>query len=137
MRIVQNNGGMTNLDKPDRNNCTVRSLAIAYNIPYLKAYELCKAAGREDNKGFYTNKIMNHVWKKGYKYMKVGVGRKGMTIRRFLEQNPIGIFLCTRRGHAFTVIHGEVHDTTPNTERQIVTSAYLVFRRDANGVIQI
>jgi hypothetical protein len=128
MRIVQNNGGMTNLDKPDRNNCTVRSLAIAYNIPYLKAYQLCKAAGRKDNRGFYTNKIMNHVWKKGYKYTKVRIGRKGMTIRKFLEKNPIGIFLCTRRGHAFTIIHGEIHDIVTNTERQIITSAYLILR---------
>jgi hypothetical protein len=130
MRIVQNNGGMTNLDKPDRANCTVRSLAIAYNIPYLKAYELCKAAGRKDNRGFYTHKLMQYIWDQGYKYMKVGVGRKGITLRRFLEQNPVGIFICTRRGHAFTVIHGEVHDTISNSERQIVTSAYLVFRKD-------
>lgn len=130
MRIVQNNGGATNLDKPDRNNCTVRALAIAYNIPYKAAYELCKAAGRKDNRGFYTNKLMKYIWDQGYKYMKVGVGRKGITLRRFLEINPVGIFICTRRGHAFTVIHGEIHDTVTNSERQIVTSAYLVFRKN-------
>jgi hypothetical protein len=128
MRTVQNNGGMTNFDKKDRANCTVRSFAIAYNIPYHKAYLLCKEAGRKDNRGFYTNKIMKYAWNRGYKYMVTRVGRKGMTIRKFLEKNPVGIFLCTRRGHAFTIIHGEIHDTTPNTERQIITSAYLILR---------
>lgn len=127
MRVIQNSGGDNTKEK---NTCTVRSLAIAYNIPYSKAHKLCKAAGRMDNKGYYMNKIMSYVWNKGYKYIKIGVGRKGITLRRFLEQNPIGIFICTRRGHAFTVIHGEVHDMTTNTERQIVTSAYLVLRKD-------
>lgn len=134
MRIVHNSGGDNTKEK---NNCTVRAFAIAYDIPYIKAHEICKAAGRKDDRGFFMNKIMKYAWNKGYKYMMVGVGRKGITLRRFLEQNPIGIFLCTRRGHAFTIIHGEVHDTVTNSERQIVTSAYLVFRKDSSGVIRI
>lgn len=112
----------------DKNYCTIRALAIAFKLPYEVAYTIGKFAGREQGKGYYMEKILKvNRFILGLKYKPYDVG-KGITIRRFLEKNMVGKFIVTRREHAFAIIHGEIHDITLNTERQIIQSAYEIIQ---------
>jgi hypothetical protein len=128
MRIVENDGGMENSSIRDTNYCTIRSIAIAFKIPFEEAYLIGKEAGRKHGQGFYLCILMNFL-KRNTRYnnfKRVKLNPNGITIRRFLENNPIGKFICGRRGHAFSIIHGEIQDLADNTERQIIKEAYEV-----------
>lgn len=112
----------------DKNYCTIRAIAIAFKLPYEAAYAIGRFAGRKHGCGYYMENIMSVIQKHiGYKFKIYDVG-KGITIRRFLEKNTIGKFIVTRREHAFAIIHGEIHDTTLNTERQIIQTAYEIIQ---------
>lgn len=126
MRIVENDGGMKNSSIQDRNYCTIRSIAIAFKIPFEEAYLIGKKAGRKHGEGFYLSELMMFLHKNTQydNFKKVRLKPNGITIRRFLEQYPIGRFVCGRRGHAFAIIHGEIQDITDNSERQIIQEAY-------------
>jgi len=128
MRVIYSDGGMKDSGIEDKNYCTIRAIAIAFKLPYKVAYEIGDYAGREHGKGYYMERIMKCVLHfTGYKFKPYNVG-KGITIRRFLEKNTIGKFIVTRRSHAFAIIHGEIHDSTLNTERQIIQTAYEIIQ---------
>ena len=128
MRIIQNDGGMKYSSIKDENYCTIRSIAIAFNLQFEEAYLIGKHAGRKHGQGFHLSELMNFMFSKTpyNKIVRVRLKSNGITIRRFIENYPIGKFICGRRGHAFAVIHGEIHDITHNTERQIVQEAYKI-----------
>ena len=124
MRIVISDGGKGQMQ--ENNDCVVRALAICYKIPYPQAHAIVKEAGRKDFRGFYVSVLFDHLMKKGFRFFKYKM-KKNPTIRRFLEDNPVGIFYCNIRGHAFAVIHGEIHDSACITrDRQIIQSAYMI-----------
>lgn len=110
----------------DNNYCTIRSIAIAFKIPFEEAYLIGKKAGRKHGEGFYLSELMKFLYNNTRydNFQRIKLKSNGITIRRFIENYPIGKFVCGRRGHAFAVIHGEIQDTTPNTERQIIQEAY-------------
>lgn len=113
-------------------DCTVRALAIAINLPYEVAHKICKDKfGREDRKGFY---IEEHFWKlkkvdrmdvfyaskeefkrwygkKSFKHAKFNTDYtgKGITVSRFIKDNPNGTFIVTVSGHAFTIKDGLIY----------------------------
>jgi hypothetical protein len=127
MRIISNDGGMKGSSIDDWNCCTIRSIAIAFKIPFQEAYMIGRKAGRQHGKGFHLSLLMFYLQcKTQYRFKLVKLKSNGLTIRRFLEQHPIGRFVCGRRGHAFAIVHGEIQDATSNTERQIVQEAYEV-----------
>jgi hypothetical protein len=128
MKVLPNDGGWRNSNIIDTNNCSVIALAIAFNIHYRIADEISNNAGRKRNKGFHIHKLMEYIKREtNLKFKKIRLENK-ITIRKFLEKNPIGRFIVVRNHHAFAVICGEIHDMVEtNTERQMVYQAYEVF----------
>jgi len=128
MKIIYSDGGMKESGIKDKNYCTIRAIAIAFKIPYEVAYAIGRFSGRKHRQGYYMENIMSVIQKHiGYRFKLYDVGN-GITIRRFLEKNTIGKFIVTRRQHAFAIIHGEIHDATDNSERQIIQSAYEIIQ---------
>ena len=106
---VTTDGGLAESGIVDRNNCTVRALAIAANVPYKFADEIATKAGRKRNKGMHTFKLMQHASISGIKSQSSGLGRS-ITVARFLQLNPQGRFVCRISKHAFAVVDGVIHD---------------------------
>lgn len=104
---VQNDGGKSAAGIKDKNNCTVRALAIAANLPYEFADKIATEAGRKRNKGMQTGDLMSLAATKG-----VASNRNtcAMTLKRFLQMYPTGRYVCRKAKHAFAVIDGVVHD---------------------------
>ena len=129
MKVILSDGGFKKSKIKDTNNCTVVAIANAFNISYLIADEILNKAGRKRKKGFHVHILMKYIRENtNLKYKKIPLKKK-ITIRRFLEQNPIGRFVCVRRGHAFAVICGEVHDhSDTNKERQMIYSVYQILK---------
>lgn len=129
MRIIESDGGFKKSKLEDTNNCTVIALATAFNINYKIADEIATNAGRKRRKGFHVSILMNYIRNHTNLQFKKIPLKKNITIRRFLEQNPIGRFICCRSGHAFSVICGEIHDASQtNKERQMIYSVYQILK---------
>ena len=94
----------------ERNDCTVRALAISTGTPYMKAYMILCNAGRKRNRGFYIeNFFKKNKCCLGHCFTKLPF-RKSITLRRFIKTYPTGTFYVRKRGHVFVVKDGVVHD---------------------------
>lgn len=114
----------------DRNDCSVRALSIAANMPYADAHRLFALAGRRDGRRtpvFVTAGIHERL---GYtRIPTVGSTHYGtqMTVAQFLRAHPRGRYVLHRRSHAFAVVDGVVHDWASGTgTRSRVQRAWLV-----------
>jgi hypothetical protein len=121
------------LAKSEHNDCVVRALASAYEIPYERAHEIVKNKfNRKHKKGTYGfNLKMNNIGETGEpingKQIKIlgekkmfgysldyDVKSKGVFIKRkmtvgtFSKLYPKGVFIMSIRGHAFTIKDGVV-----------------------------
>ena len=94
----------------ERNDCTVRALAISTNSSYMKAYMILCYAGRKRNRGFYIeNFFKNNKCCLGHSFTKLKF-RKSITLQRFIKTYPKGTYYVRKRGHVFVVKDGVVFD---------------------------
>lgn len=108
--LIENDGGLAASGIQDTNNCTIRSLAIAANIPYALADEIGTAAGRKRRNGMPTKHLMTEAIKWGIGCEEQYMTSK-ITIGQFIKSFPQGRFICRKSKHAFAVIDGVVHDS--------------------------
>lgn len=90
----------------ERNDCTVRALAISTEKPYWEAYTVLQNFGRKPNKGtnirkfFKNNKIVLGFWFKKLKF------RKQITLNKFVKKYPVGTYYVRISRHVFVVKDG-------------------------------
>jgi len=110
----------------ERNDCTVRALAISTGGSYHDAYMILNSFGRKPNKGtnirkFFKNNriVLNKVFK------KLGF-RKQITLNKFVQKYPIGTFYVRITRHVFVVKDGVAIDMTRPKTFCRVTDAWEV-----------
>ncbi len=110
---VHTDAGLSATGIKDTNNCTIRALSLAANIPYELADKIGIEAGRVRGKGMYTRDLMNQSLHHGirFNYSALKLHKASITIGKFIERNPKGRFVCRMSKHAFAVIDGVVHDS--------------------------
>lgn len=113
----------------ETNDCTVRALAAAANIPYDQAHATMAKHGRIFGKGTYHHTQVKayeeHGGKlraifgttKGAKYRADNVKDvphvEGITLGRLIKEVPMGRFVCIMRGHAFAIVDRQLADGGP------------------------
>ena len=112
----------------ERNDCTVRAMAIATETPYIKVFMKFAAAGRRRNCGFHVSDILktksvhfDHLFKKL-------PFRKPITLQKFILKYPKGIFYVQKYGHVFIIRDGVVLDTYRPSPYVRITKAWEVTR---------
>ena len=122
------------LAKEEKNDCVVRSLAVASGSAYETAHTFCKEEfGREDKRGTNNLNIVTKMLSYSDNGLKIGdkvldveilpksrikntyklkgeIIERQKTITSFIKDNPKGKFLVMVAGHALTIIDGEVFD---------------------------
>ena len=124
-------GSDSPLRKTDGANCTVRALMIALDTTYDYAHEILRVGGRKHGQGFPLTGYLMHrkvVGGCNLREIEFDCWTRGpkMTIRKFIEKHQKGRFICFRRGHAFAVVDGVIHDGTFNGPNQWIHHAYEV-----------
>lgn len=100
----------------EKNDCTVRALMTLTGQTYELAHDLCSDYGRKSRRAMYTT-ALEHAMKSGDTLLECTFherrtrGDRTVTLKRFIRENPVGRFYCTKRGHAFAVVDGQVIDT--------------------------
>jgi len=95
----------------ERNDCTVRAIAIAGQIDYKDAHDLVQWHGRR-NKGktYNSTPLIDSLFPNCRLESLAGLSRCQWTLGQFLKQKLAGRFICFKRGHAFAVIDAIVYD---------------------------
>lgn len=101
---VSTDGGRTEAGIKDTNDCAVRAYALFKGIPYAEAHALFKKEGRKNGRGTSFTIIRSLLGGKGE-----NGGR--MTLASLRSKFPQGRVYAIKRGHAFAIIDGVIHDT--------------------------
>lgn len=121
-------GGRASSTRPkQKNDCTVRALAIARNLPYDEAYDVLKDAGRKSSLGFdFVKWIETQPWATKIAFPAVK-GQRRMTPAQFCRDFPKGTFILRVTKHVFTVKDGVIYDAFENRPDRCVYACWSVF----------
>ncbi len=115
----------------EKNDCTVIASAITFRMPYKKAHEMCRIAGRTIGDGFYSKHIFALMRIRGFKITPVknlkqknGSRYTPKTIGKRLKR---GYYMVHVNGHVLAVVNGVVHDWSKGRQHHI-TSAHKITR---------
>ncbi len=100
----------------ERDDCTVRALALCLDIPYMDAYVKMALLGRKKNKGFpFRLPNLGSLAKK----FEIRPDLSCRMLGKALPEMQSGRFIVRIRRHVFAVINGEILDRVPlkTTER--------------------
>jgi len=112
----------------EKKDCTVRSFALAADIPYGDAWQVAKRSGRKMGKGWWPEKILTvakqdglveFVWStpsaqtvRAYSRLRgFFLKTKYPTITEIARRYPKGRYILSTRTHATALIDGVIHDT--------------------------
>jgi len=118
----------------ERNDCSVIAFAYAFELPYLKAHEICAEAGRKDCHGFclrHVLKVSKHKKSRQMFGRRIGYhDRPGMTVGRFQKKHPKGIYIIRVGHHIFTMIDGKC--LNQSNMKSIISYYYYISKSKTN-----
>lgn len=109
-----------------KNDCTVRALALARNLEYDIAYDMLAEAGRKCAKGF---DIMR--WLDGQEWatkipFPAKKGEPRMNPVEFAKQYPSGKYICRVAKHVYCVVDGVAMDTHRSRPNRCIYTAWRI-----------
>jgi hypothetical protein len=134
-------GGRSESRRPkQKNDCTVRALAIAADLPYDEAYDMLMQSGRKSHRGFnfkgWLKKVGNVV--NGYRFTwEAYLATKGqarMNPVRFAKEKASGRYIVRTAKHVNTVIDGVSHDTFRTYDQRCIYGAWRVEKVQGGGL---
>lgn len=122
-----NDAGRSNSRRSkQKNDCTVRALAMVRGMAYDDAYDLLAAAGRKCSKGFqFTNWINEQSWAARIAFPAVK-GQPRMNPATFVQRFPQGRYICQVAKHVFAVIDGVIYDTHQNRPDRCIYACWAI-----------
>jgi hypothetical protein len=131
-RFKQDDGGRAQSRRPrQKNDCTVRALAVTLGIEYDFAYEVLASFGRKSGAGFpfkthaaaiFANCSADATWT-AFQAVK---GERRLTLPAFCARYPAGRYIVSMAKHITVVVDGVVHDDFQPGEERCVYGAWRV-----------
>lgn len=127
-RFTNTDAGRSNSQRPkQKNDCTVRALAIVLNMGYDDAFDMLKRFGRKSNRGI---KFSDYAATQSTLYKRTMFpavkDKKRMTVSDFCAAYTTGRYIIKTAKHVLCVIDGEVFDNCKPPSQRCVYSAYQV-----------
>lgn len=117
-KLIASDGGREAAGFAEDNDCSVRALALAADIPYAEAHAALAACGRKHGEG-----ARGHVVLKAYEMFGgsveypqrynpfTGKATQGPTVAQFMRTvKPHERLVVWVNGHVFAVVNGAQHD---------------------------
>lgn len=104
----------------ETNDCTVKAVAIAGDMPYIKAHQILAECGRKHRKGHTYTKYVPALKDAGYNVKQLhDTGAKTVsTLHKYLEPNKR--YLVRVRGHVLAYVNGSVEDWTEGRRHRVL-----------------
>lgn len=134
--FVDTDAGRSESCRPrQRNDCTVRALALTASMPYDDAYDRLKQAGRKAGRSF---ELARWLPGSGIPFTKVSypavAGQHRMTLGEFaLSDGSDGRWIARCAKHVIAVIDGVIHD---DGRPRFEACVYNAFRMDQTGSLR-
>lgn len=140
----------SSIAKTESNDCVVRAIASAFEMHYDEAHHFVKLKFRRENRrgtrffvGGMRRMVEDKITINGKSFdnmgdslgrMKYDVKSKGQIIKRnmttgtFIKKYPVGKYLVVVRGHAFSIIDGQVVGNTGDAtmKKRVILNAWKV-----------
>jgi len=120
LKGTEDDAGRSKSKRPlQKKDCTVRALALAFELEYDVAYDFCMEQGRKSHRGFHLHKLLEKYAKSGALFFGKKVikhsfpaekGVERMNVGAFGYLHPKGKYVTRQAGHVATVIDGVLHD---------------------------
>lgn len=108
------------LSMKEDNDCTVKALAIALDVPYKLAHRhLQLHCGRRQGKGVVSRKVIPQSLKNTPYKVGPYTNENRVSLSRFCKNHPKGRFYVAISGHAVAVVDGVVYDHTDSSRRMV------------------
>jgi len=120
-KYICSDGGRSESKRPrQKNDCSVRALALACSVEYDTAYDYLHKNGRKCSSGFFLNRYLDKLKSTdtifGHTITKLSFpaqkGKERMFVAAFPIFYPKGKFIIRQAGHLAAVIDGYVYDIT-------------------------
>lgn len=123
----QTDAGRAQSRRPrQKNDCTVRALALTRGMRYDAAYDQLKAFGRGCGERFDMARWLNgQSWANKIAFPAVK-GQPRMNPAEFCRLHPSGTYICRVAKHVFAVIDGVVMDDRPVRADRCVYTAWRI-----------
>jgi hypothetical protein len=119
-------GRRTSTRSKQKNDCTVRAIALARNMPYDEAYDMLAEAGRKCAKGFdIMTWLDQHEWATKIPF-PAKKGESRMNPVEFAKQFPNGTYICRVAKHVYCVVDGVVFDTHRSRPNRCIYTAWRI-----------
>ena len=132
--FVYNDGGRATSKRPlQKNDCTVRALAIATGMPYDTVYDILKDAGRQCSGRFNIKQFLFEPHNQDFFNCKFHwqsfpavKGECRMNPVAFSKQFNQGIYIAKTAKHVFTFIDGVAQDVEAERDDRCIYAAWKV-----------
>ena len=111
----------------ERNDCTVKAVSVACQIPYSEAHLYLRSLGRQNGCGWYESDhwrgrrhisgYVDNLKKLGIEHEKVEVSSR--TVSQVERELRTGHYMVKVRGHILALVNGKVEDWTAGRRHQI------------------
>lgn len=120
-------GGRSLSKRPrQKNDCTVRAVAIAREMDYDSAYDLLADAGRKCARGFHLPEWLNdQSWAVKIPF-QARKGEHRMNPATFCESYTDGRYICRTAKHVFAVIDGVLIDSWEQRPDRCIYTAWKI-----------
>jgi len=105
MQFNRTDGGMRSSGFAESNDCAVRAYALFKDIPYAEAHEIFAQRGRRPGRGTKNYIIYDLLGR------ETRQTPERMTLNQLVAKFPHGRVYGMKRGHAFAIIDGVLHDS--------------------------
>lgn len=95
----------------ETNDCTVRALSNAFDIPYEKAHGFLKKKGRKDKRGFHFYTIFKSTKCSLFKHRVSFHDKPHKSLATFVKQHPEGTFIIGLNKHVTVLREGVIIDS--------------------------
>lgn len=124
--VIYDGGRALSKRPKQKNDCTVRALAIARGLAYDEAYDILAEAGRKCTRGFnMPNWLNKQPWATKMPFQATK-GERRMNPASFCKMYQTGRYICRVSKHVFAVIDGEVYDAFENNPTRCIYTAWKI-----------
>jgi hypothetical protein len=123
MQYIFTDAGAIASGANERDDCTVRSLAIAAVVPYATAWQIAATAGRRAGRAFSIDRLMQKAKEVlGLNFNKINF-LPPLQIEDFIAQYPNGRYILCTKWHTCVVVDSIVYDSSEKS-MSAITSVY-------------
>ena len=103
----------------ETNDCSVKAVSIACDVPYFVAHKALKLQGRRNRKGSLIPQIRRAFESLGFK--TVQVKHKAATVSTLANDSTVqqGFYVAVVSRHILAVVNGKIEDWSEGSRRRI------------------